>query len=195
MEQETTSPARGRSRLVDAMGWMRRSGMLYIILAFTMASCKSCDCSGCKDQVNRFICQVWQKTFGCGQICTAKLRLVDEHGNQLTNMRPDAFVILKVTSATNSSDVLFSGNVHINADGTSDVLQLRHCVDPCNTDLAGNPFSFAIFGFLLKSADPACTPDCRYWGVSSGGSDINFGVQNCVLIVNARVVSGMCGPC
>jgi hypothetical protein len=73
---------------------------------------------------------------------------------------------------------------------------LRHCIDPCTSDLAGNPFQFGIFGFMVTTADPSCAPDCLYWGtVLGGGGGLGFGIDNCVLVVTAQVVAGPCGPC
>lgn len=198
MEQEATGSAAGRSKLADAMGWMRRSGTLYVLLAILMASCKSCNCDGCKERINRFFCNVWNNNFGCGQICKVRYQLVDQNGNNVTGVTANSFAILQVNHANNASDIYFSGNVTFDGNGSSPVLPLHNnrCFNPCNSDVAGTPLAFTIFGFTIKSTGNGCPAgQCRYWGFSSMSGDLGFAIENCVIVVKVRVVPGPCGPC
>lgn len=198
MEQKARGPADGRSKLVDAMGWMRRSGMLYVILLALMASCKSCVCESCKKKVNEYFCNQWVKQHGCTTVCQVRYQLIDQNGNNLTNVTSSSQMPLQISNANNSSEIFFSSVVTFDANGSSGVLPLKdnRCIDPCVYDLAGNPFSFSAAG-IIKTNDPTCDPGkCRYWGVSSNSSDIGFGFEGCVVVVKIRLVPMQsCLPC
>lgn len=197
MELETTGSATSRSKFTTTMGWMRRTGMLYVVVAILMASCKSCNCSGCSfDFINQFICQVWKKVTGCNQICQMRLQLVDQNGNNLTNVNSGSFARIKIHNANNVNDVFFSGRANFDANGMSQVLQLNRCVDPCTFNFAGNPFGFALGGFDILTRGHGCPAgECRFWDLSSSGSNITPSHQGCVLVLKIKLTPGGCEPC
>jgi len=198
MEQEATRPAAGRSKLTDTMGWMRRSGALYVLLAILMASCKSCSCDGCEREVAEYFCNQWVKQNGCTQICQLRYQLIDKDGNNLSNVNSSSIMPLQISNSNNSSEIFFSSVVTFDANGSSGVLPLKdnRCIDPCVYDMTGNPFAFSAAG-VVKTNDPSCPAgQCRFWGVSSNSSDISFGFEGCVVVVKIRLVPMQtCLPC
>lgn len=200
MEQEVARSAAGRSKFITAMGWMRRTGMLYIIAAMMMASCKSCNCvsAGCSiPALNQFICHIWRVVTGCNEVCVIRLQLVDKNGNKLTNVRSSSFARVKIHNSNNVNDVYFSGRINFDANGLSPELRLNRCVNPCSLDFSKLPFGIALGGFDILTTGYGCPPGfCRFWDLPGSGSSITptYG-GNCVITFKIQLAQGDCEPC
>lgn len=198
MEQEEKRSAAGESGFMRTMGRMRRTGIFYVLLAILMASCKSCSCDGCEEEVEEYFCNQWVKNTGCHQICEVRYQLIDQNGNNLTNVHSSTLLPIEIKNTTGTK-TYFSKAVSFDANGSSGNQGLTSgCINPCDEDMSGNPFNITAAG-LVKVVDPSCPPTlggCRFWGMSGGSGDVSYGFEGCVVVVKIRVVPmNICGPC
>jgi len=175
---------------------MKRTGMIYALIACCMASCTALGCPGCNGC--QWLCSTWNKIFACRQICQTKIQFVNQdNGQNISGVRPGSFIILRLRNR-NTGQQIFSGNLNIHEDGTSDMINLDRCYNPCGDNLNSGDWAIEIFGWSISADDPTCPfGECRLWGVGSGAAIVAVGWSDadCTPVIHFTLVPGPCSPC